>query len=199
MINVGSAYASEIFCSIPGLYPLDPSSPDNQNVSKHCQLSSGKGESAKPLKTTSLNRSLLLRARRCSARKRNYYYFKIPARSPILCQVLSFTCYYHKQLCDQSHHSYFKGNGFEAQKESDLSKVTELSCPAGLQAQVRPTPKPRSFYNLLLHSTHRPKFHVQDTCCVPSTALRPSGMLSSDAPMGHTRQCGSPPFNREGC
>lgn len=110
----------------------------------------------------------------------------------------AFTCYYHKQLCDQSRHPYFKGNEFKAQKENDLSKVTKLSCPAGLQAQVHPSPKPRSFYNLLWQSTHRPKFHVQDTCCVPSTALRPSGMLASDDPMGHPRQCSSP-FIREGC
>lgn len=82
----------------------------------------------------------------------------------------AFTCYCHKQLCGQSRHSYFKGNECKAQKESDLSKVAKLSCPAGLQAKVHPTPKPRSFYNLLRQPSHRPKFHVQDTCCVASTA-----------------------------
>lgn len=196
MINVGSAYASGNFSSIPGLYPLDPSSPDNQNVSKHCQLSSGKGESTKSLKTTSLNRSLLPRTRRCSARKKRNDYFKIPARSQILCQVLSHVIITNKSV---TRVIILKGNEFEAQKGSDLSKVTKLSCPAGLQAQVRLTPKPSSFYSLLLHSTHRPKFRVQDTSSVPSTALKPSGMLSSDAPMGHIRQFGSPPLNREGC
>lgn len=118
---------SEIF-SISGLYPLDPSNPDNQNVSKHCQLSSGKGESAKSLKTTSLNRPLLLRTRRCSARKRSYYDFKIPARSPVLCQALSHVITTNNSVT--SHHSYFKGNEFEAEKESDLSKVTKLSYPS---------------------------------------------------------------------
>lgn len=80
-----------IFSSIPGLFPLDPSS-TSQDVTIKTSPCIAKfpwgEESAKALKTTALNRSHSREPEGASARKKGNY-FKIPTRSQILCQVLS--------------------------------------------------------------------------------------------------------------
>lgn len=110
MVDVGLC---PVYCIYqhPSLYPLYCSSipqVDNQNVSRHCPISSGGRESARPLKTTALDKSLPQRTRGTLVRKK-------------------------RNLDREKNQSHFKGTEICSYEErNDLPKITELSCPASL-------------------------------------------------------------------
>lgn len=128
---------------------------DNQSISKHGQISSGGGDTAKSLKTLLWTDPRSRGPEGASAGRKG-------TKSQICAQVFSHVIsLLLPVLCDKNHHySDFKGDESEAQRRQMTCSGHKAKLPAGLQTQACLTPLASSSYSPLVPLPR----HTQAAC-----------------------------------